>query len=232
MIAPAQLFSTDSGNITDFANVRPADIFNNSILPRLTSLASLLGEDAGGLKEATQVREQQAAKDDAQFSYNAQQDDQFLASLQSRPQALPIEDIGVVEDYNAPLTAPLQRSASPTTPIPRSKGGFKLSNYGYDSDSSPDYNSNTLKIGHSNNPLKDGVSAALTKSLAERFGLKTGDYFEAETSDGKVLRRRYDDTVPRTYKGRALPETVDLYEVNGNNKFGGTVVGIRPLKSQ
>jgi hypothetical protein len=135
----------------------------------------------------------------------------------------------VVEDYNAPIAPTASAPASPATPIPRSKGGFKLSNYGYDSDSSPDYNSNTLKIGHSNNPLKDGVSAALTKSLAERFGLKTGDYFEAETSDGKVLRRRYDDTVPTSYRGKKLPETVDLYEVNGSNKFGGQVTSIRKL---
>jgi hypothetical protein len=107
--------------------------------------------------------------------------------------------------------------------------GIKLSNFGYDSDSSPDHNSNVLKIGHANNKLEDGVSAALTKSLATRHGLKTGDMFEARLSDGTTITRRYDDTVPTTYKGRPLPETVDLYNRKGSNSFGGRVVGIKPL---
>ena len=109
------------------------------------------------------------------------------------------------------------------------KTAIKLANYGYASDTTKDYNSNVAKIGHANNKLESGVSAALTKSLAKRYGLKTGDYFEAITADGKVLRRRYDDTVPSTYKGKALPETVDLYEQSGSNKFGGTVVGLRTI---
>jgi hypothetical protein len=232
MISPTQLFSTDPGKFTDFSGVPAATVFNDSILPRLSSLASLLGSDPAGLDEASQRRDAQARSDDEQFAYNAQQDDQFLANLQNKPQSPSIEDMNAVEDYNVPIAPITSAPASNTTPIPRSKGGFKLSNYGYDSDSSPDYNSNTLKIGHANNPLKDGVSAALTKSLAKRYGLKTGDYFEAETSDGKILKRRYDDTVPTKYKGKPLPETVDLYEVNGSNKFGGIVVGIKPLKSQ
>lgn len=225
--SPAQLFSTDLGKITDFTKVKPADVFNNAILPRVSSLAALLGNDPSGLEGATQRREEQAASDDAQFKYNAQQDDAFLASLNRNPAPEMQQDVG--EDYSAPLPTPTPQASA--EPIPRAKGGFKLSNYGYSSDSSPDYNSNVLKIGHANNKLEDKVSAALTKSLAKRYGLKTGDYFEAETSDGQILRRRYDDTVPRTYKGKPLPETVDLYEVSGSNKFGGTVVGIRPLKS-
>lgn len=236
MIAPSQLFSTDPGNITDFTSVRPADIFNNAILPKLTSLQSLLGEDPAGLDEAAQRRDAQAQMDEERYLFNAQQDDAFLASLRQKQQVVTDEDIGV--DYNAPIVVPqIQPQAAPQ-PQPQLApagdfvpGKIKLSNYGYDSDSSPDYNSNVLRIGHANNKLEDGISAALTKSLAKRHGLKTGDYFEAQTADGKVLRRRYDDTVPTKYKGRALPETVDLYEVGGSNKFGGTVVGIRPLKS-
>jgi hypothetical protein len=229
MIAPSQLFSTDPGNITDFTNVRPADIFNNAVLPKLTSLESLLGDDPAGLDEAAQRRESQAQVDEQRSLFNAQQDDAFLASLRQKQQAVTDEDIGV--DYNAPVAAPQTQARPQLAPagdfVP---GKIKLANYGYASDSSPDYNSNILKIGHANNKLEDGVSAALTKSLAKRLGLKTGDYFEAQTADGKILRRRYDDTVPTTYKGRRLPETVDLYEVGGSNKFGGTVVGIRPLK--
>lgn len=107
--------------------------------------------------------------------------------------------------------------------------GIKLSNYGYDSDSSPDHNSNVLKIGHANNKLEDGVSAALTKGLAESHGLRSGDMFEATLADGTTIQRRYDDTVPNTYKGKPLPETVDLYNQNGSNSFGGRVIGIKPI---
>ena len=110
----------------------------------------------------------------------------------------------------------------------KNSDGIKLSNYGYDSDSSPDHNSNVLKIGHANNKLEDGVSAALTKSLAERHGLKSGDMFEATLADGTTITRRYDDTVPTTYKGNPLPETVDLYNQSGSNNFGGKVISIKP----
>jgi bifunctional DNA-binding transcriptional regulator/antitoxin component of YhaV-PrlF toxin-antitoxin module len=80
--------------------------------------------------------------------------------------------------------------------------------------------------------LVDGRSAALTKSLARRYGLKTGDEFEVLTADGEIMVRTYDDTVPTTYKGKPLPETVDLYETRGSNSFGGTVVGIRKLSKK
>jgi bifunctional DNA-binding transcriptional regulator/antitoxin component of YhaV-PrlF toxin-antitoxin module len=136
-------------------------------------------------------------------------------------------------DYNAPvqdavLNQPIIQEAA--MPLPKDGEAIKLANYGYDSDSSPDTNSNILKIGHANNKLEDGVSAALTKSLAQRYGLKTGDFFEITTADGKTMKRRYDDTVPRSYRGKSLPETVDLYERGGSNKFGGKVVEIKPLK--
>lgn len=226
MIAPSQLFSSDPAKFTDFSKVAAADVFNNAILPRLSSL---LGNDPAGLEEAAKRREAQAQSDDEQFRFNAQADNQFLANLRKNtvPQQQAEEDV----DYNEPIPAPAQ-SAAPQAASPAPQGGYKLSNYGYSSDSSPDYNSNVLRIGHSNNKLEDKVSAALTKSLAKRYNLKTGDYFEAETADGQVLRRRYDDTVPNKYKGKPLPETVDLYEVGGNNKFGGKVIDIRPLKSQ
>lgn len=107
--------------------------------------------------------------------------------------------------------------------------GIKLSNYGYASDSTPDSYS-AAGIGHANNKLESGVSAAITKSLANRLGLKTGDWVEVQTADGKTLRRRYDDTVP-SYDKRtgALPETVDLYEKGGSNSFGGRVTSIRKV---
>lgn len=224
------MFSTDPGHLFDFSGKRPADIFNEAILPKVNSFADLLGEDPMGLEDARRRRETQLQQDLSREAYAEQQDDAFLNQLNERraqqgaarpPLAV---DTGFdAGGYDAPITRPPARTGG---------GKIKLANYGYDSDSSPDHNSNVLRIGHANNKLEDGVSAALTKSLAKRYGLKTGDYFEAVTADGKVLRRRYDDTVPTTYKGKPLPETVDLYERNGSNNFGGSVVGIRPLRSR
>jgi GH24 family phage-related lysozyme (muramidase) len=100
-----QLFRTDPGEFTDFTNVAPADIFNNSILPRVSGLAALLGEDPAGLEEATQRREAQAQQDDEQFKFNAQRDDEFLAQLYQRKQEqdpLPVEES---VDYNAPIAS-------------------------------------------------------------------------------------------------------------------------------
>ena len=68
--------------------------------------------------------------------------------------------------------------------------------------------------------------------MAQRLGLKTGDRFEVVTDDGRVFQRRYDDTVPSMYKGKPLPETVDLYNRSGSNKFGGVVKEIRPLANK
>lgn len=239
MITVPQLFSTDPGQITDFSQLRPAEIFNRSIMPRVSSFAAE-EEDPGGLDAAKRRREAQLQKDLSMESLSQKADNDFLEQLNrgmEQRQAAPQAD---VEDYNAPIGRSVTPGAVPQaepgdTSKPSavvgdfSKENLKLSNYGYASDSSPDYNSNVLRIGHANNKLVDGYSAALTKSLAKRYGLKSGDEFEVITADGKVLKRRYDDTVPATYRGKPLPETVDLYDRSGNNNFGGKIVGIRPL---
>jgi len=222
MISPALAFSTDPGKILDFTGRRPADIFNEVIAPRVNQFDPA---DEAGLDEARQRREGQLQQDLSRDAFTDQSDDDFLSQVRERQQQEPTQDLG---DYASPPTD----YDSPLPSAPTGDEKLKLSNYGYSSDSSPDHNSNVLRIGHANNKLVDGYSAALTKSLAKRYGLKTGDEFEVMTSDGKKLVRRYDDTVPTKYKGKPLPETVDLYELNGSNKFGGTVVGIRPLKSQ
>jgi len=231
---PQQLFTPDPGTITDFTGKRPADIYNESVMPTVNSFLDLLGDDPGGLDEARKRRQQQAAVDASLLDEAPQEQnfvDQMLARKRGEEPVLPVDNdlyVTPTVDYNsaesnAPGSAPTKTEF---------KGGMKikLANYGYDSDTSPDYNSNVLRIGHANNKLKDGVSAALTKSLAKRLGLKTGDYFEAVTAEGKVLKRRYDDTVPSVYRGKKLPETVDLYERSGKNNFGGTVVDIRPIR--
>ncbi len=110
------------------------------------------------------------------------------------------------------------RSVSMSTDI-------KLSNYGYASDSTPDSNS-ARGIGHADNKLEDGKSAAISKSLADRLNLKTGDEVEIETTKGK-FRVRYDDTVPATDERTGdLPETIDIYRKDGANNWSGRVTKI------
>lgn len=198
------IFSTNPGEITDFKNMSFGDIFNNtvvSILDDLDANAARIDQELGIGLDALNAESQETAS--------------LLEALPPRASVVAEEE---AVDYNAPL--PMSE---------KNEGGFKLSNYGYASDSSPDYNSNVRRVGHAENPLEDGVSAALTKSLAKRYGLKTGDMFEITTADGKTMQRRYDDTVPRTYRGKPLPETVDLYEIGGSNKFGGKVINLKKL---
>jgi hypothetical protein len=239
------LFSTDYGNISDFSAKRPSDIFNEAVVPRVNSFLDLLGEDPSGLEDARKRREQHTSELDTRQMFDEQQDEEFIQQLRTNPRMeegedpvvtfnRPVQPAGAQSPTQAPSELPKPNIRLTEKDIAPSGEGFdkvslKLSNYGYSSDSSPDYNSNVLKIGHANNKLEDGVSAALTKSLASRYGLKTGDKFEVVTADGKTMTRRYDDTVPTTYKGKKLPETVDLYEIKGSNKFGGKVVGIRKL---
>lgn len=201
----------------DFSQLSSADIFNQTIVPILQDL----DENALRIQERRQQQDQLLMNESAQTA-------DIIGSF------APTSVNQDVVDYNAPINAapvvPAQVSAQSQPQqqsIPQS--GFKLSNYGYASDSSPDYNSNVLRIGHANNKLEDGVSAALTKSLAKRYGLKTGDMFEIVTADGKTMVRRYDDTVPTTYKGKPLPETIDLYNTKGSNSFGGRVTSLRKL---
>lgn len=196
----------------DFTKLSSADIFNQTIVPIFQDL----DENAARIQARRQEQDLALAQESDE-TWN-------LISTMPQPQAPPATAQEDIVDYNEPLPV------VSVTPMNTGKESIKLANYGYASDSSPDYNSNVLKIGHANNPLKDGVSAALTKSLAKRYGLKTGDMFEITTADGKTMTRRYDDTVPNSYKGKPLPETVDLYELRGSNKFGGKVVGIRPIK--
>jgi hypothetical protein len=201
MISPADIFKADPGHIFDFSASRPADIFNQAVLPAVNALEakSLLDDQAAAVSE--------------------------FAMTPYRPPSMVSTGPAPSDEasYDEPVDLP---DAQPNTKAE----SIKLANYGYDSDTTPDYNSNVKKIGHANNPLVDGYSAALTKSLAKRYGLRTGDEFEIVTADGKRMVRRYDDTVPTTYRGKKLPETVDLYETKGSNSFGGKVVGIRPVK--
>lgn len=220
----------------DFSGKRGAEIFNESVVPQVNSFAELLG-DEDQLEGAKRRREAESQRLREGEMFNSRQDDDFISRMRANPRVAQEEEEDPVQTYNPSATASLPAPDIKLTEddvVAANKDGFaevkfKLANYGYSSDTSPDYNSNVLKIGHANNKLEDGVSAALSKSVAKQYGLKTGDYFEVLTKDGKVMKRRYDDTVPPTYKGKPLPPTVDLYETKGSNSFGGTVVGIRKL---
>lgn len=212
------LFGTDPGFVTDFSGKSAAEIYNEAVVPRVNAFDAM-----GFLEEGRRRRETQLEQDLAQEAFSRNSDDEFLRDLTDRRSP----SVGGSEpDFDS-----LSMTMDDLEPESGGSGGgaIKLSNYGYDTDTSPDYNSNVRRIGNRNNRLVDGVSAALTASLAKRMGILPGQEFEAVAKDGTVYRRRYDDTVPTTYKGKPLPETVDLYQRKGSNSFGGTIVEIRPI---
>lgn len=245
MFAPqTNLFSTDPGKIADFTGLRSSDVFNQVVVPRASELEKVLQSNVSQILDAPRPR---GAFDPSllndfvgdsmvsAFSFSDPQNAPRASGERPRSQAQPNV---VLDDYDKPL--PQLKPPAPEAVKPeklRPSGDFakessaRLTNYGYDTDAHADYNSNVLKIGHANNPLIDGVSAALSKSLAKRHGIKPGQWFEVVDGDGKKYQRRYDDTVPSSYKGKTVRETVDLYDRNGSDNFRAKVVGIRPLTS-
>lgn len=218
-IASPRFFSSDPAQVRSMKGLDLLSLFNDHIIPGANEL------DVDGENDAATKRRDEAYQRELEFSdFRRQEDDAFLAARGQAPE----QSAAPVFDYLAddgPTAAP---PTTPTTPA-RSSGAMKvkLANYGYDSDLSPDRNSNVLRIGHNNNKLEDGVSAAVTRSLAKRLNLEKGAWFTAHTADGAKYRRRYDDTVPTTYKGKKLPETVDLFRPkDGSNKFGGAITNI------
>ena len=151
--------------------------------------------------------------------------DLFIPSMAPMPSfSDPLE--GVSAD-GAPGVLPMPPQDGPKTSAIQFKNPIKLSNYGYATDSTPDSWS-AKGIGHANNKLIDGTSAAITKTLANDLGLKTGDWFIAKTTKGD-FRLRYDDTVPATDKRTGpLPPTIDIYrKTKGSNSWGGKVLGLQ-----
>lgn len=109
------------------------------------------------------------------------------------------------------------------------KGGVKLSNFGYPSDTTPDTNS-AKGIGHQENKMIAGESAAISKSLADRLKLKHGDKLKIETTQGDFTVF-YHDTVPATDSRTGdLPETIDIYRPkDGSNGWGGRVTKVSKI---
>jgi hypothetical protein len=187
---------------------------------------------------------------DAALSYKSKVQSQFDAWLMSQPDDLdPIQagkkyseiKTGVLQGQPPVELPPPTMFAPPSFPDPTAADDttktssyqfpkpIKLSNYGYPSDTTPDSFS-AKGIGHSNNQLIDGVSAAITKSLATELGLKSGDWFVAQTTEGP-FRLRYDDTVPETDKRTGpLPPTIDIYrKTRGSNSWGGKVLALQKI---
>jgi anaerobic selenocysteine-containing dehydrogenase len=125
---------------------------------------------------------------------------------------------------------PTTTGAQPTeTSMNIPKAGIKLSNYGYASDTTPDSFS-ARGIGHRDNKLIPGESAAISKSLATRLGLEHGDKVRISTTKGD-FEVYYHDTVP-SYDKRTgpLPETIDIYRPkDGSNSWGGRVKSITKI---
>jgi hypothetical protein len=135
----------------------------------------------------------------------------------------------IKEEAKRKLIPPRPGRDSGETSMALPKGGLKLSNYGYPSDTTPDSYS-AKGIGHRNNKLIPGESAAISKSLAVRLGLSHGDKLKIETTQGDFTVY-YHDTVPATDSRTGdLPETIDIYRPkDGSNSWGGKVTKVSKI---
>jgi hypothetical protein len=194
---------------------------------------AIRGENATLQWDADIPPEERAAHEQAARTYG-QAVQEFQAWAARHPKAseadmnTKLRELGSRAGRVAPATTvkppPARRDSSTSMNLP--KTGIKLSNYGYKSDTTPDSYS-ARGIGHSDNQLIPGKSAAITKSLATRLGLKHGDKIKVETTKG-TFEVYYHDTVP-SYDKRTgpLPETIDIYRPqDGSNSWGGKVLNI------
>jgi type IV secretion system protein TrbL len=93
-----------------------------------------------------------------------------------------------------------------------------LTHYGSAQDITGDTNSRN-GIGNHDNQLNPLTSAALSKSVAQQYGIKVGDSFTA-TAGGTTYNLQYDDTVPAAFTdpktGQVVQEgpRIDIYDPN------------------
>jgi hypothetical protein len=140
-----------------------------------------------------------------------------------------LRELGSQSARVAPVSGPVKAPPGRETSMVVPKDGFKLSNYGYSSDTTPDSNS-ANGIGHRDNKLIAGQSAAISKSLADRLKLSHGDKLKIETTKGPFTVF-YHDTVPSTDSRTGdLPETIDIYRPqDGANGWGGRVTKVSKI---
>lgn len=120
-IAPS-LFSTDPGKIFDFSTKRPAEIFNEAVLPKVNSFLDLLGEDPGGLEEAARRREQTAESD----MFAREETDSFLSQMPTPQQDLGEFAMTDVGGYDAPVAQPSVAQPSMAQPLVAQPAGAKV----------------------------------------------------------------------------------------------------------
>lgn len=140
-----------------------------------------------------------------------------------------LRELGSKSVRVAPVSGPVKAPPGRETSMVMPKGGLKLSNYGYASDTTPDSNS-AKGIGHRDNKLIPGESAAISKSLADRLKLSHGDKLKIQTTKGDFTVF-YHDTVPSTDSRTGdLPETIDIYRPkDGSNGWGGRVTNVSKI---
>lgn len=96
----------------------------------------------------------------------------------------------------------------------KSQGGGiigKATQYGYANDSTPDYNSNVLKIGMRDNPLTPHA-AALTKLMQRQINAQPGDAIETIDGKGNKHVEYFADRAPES------DARIDFYKPQGFDK--------------
>ena len=118
--------------------------------------------------------------------------------------------------------------------------GVTLTHYGNAADTTGDSNSaqgiGAFSFSSAPGSLIPNYSAALSDSVAQRYGITPGQSFTVSTSSGQTYNLVYADTVPATYTdpntGEVIAEgdRVDIYDPNntlgGANSFSQSITGI------
>jgi hypothetical protein len=109
-----------------------------------------------------------------------------------------------------------------------------FTHYAYPGDSTPDsYSANG--IGNHNNQLVAGQSVAISKNIADQYGLTVGETVQFTTADGRTITGVYDDT-PGNWPGTSTPidNVVDMYDPSGQyaSLSGVGITGINGMGVQ
>ena len=220
-----QIYRNFEGEATaDDETLRLAEAVGNGKFNTTFSEYEVVDEDAklASLKELNNTRLAQAKKIEEYTKWHSQNPE---AGYDEHVKQINMLGVQATEDSLRQHRLPTRDQS-----VGRSfKTSLKLSNYGYSSDTTPDSYSKK-SIGHASNRLRDEQSAAITKSLAVKLGLKRGAVIEIQTTKGSRLVT-YDDTVPSTDKRTGpLPETIDIFRKGkGSNKWGGKVTGVKMI---
>jgi len=120
MLAKAKLFAADPGHIFDFSGTHPAEIFNESVVPRVNSFLDLLGDDPSGLEDARERRDEELTRRTEEDMFAQQQDDDFLASLRTPDDPVDFGDMAIPEigDYDNVASSEPRGASAPAMSTP------------------------------------------------------------------------------------------------------------------